>query len=529
MLAAALVGQTPPAISAALTAASLFSSGGSAAILFGGLQKLITYIKYLRLPYSSSLSDMLKASQSGIFALDIYPALPSSLLAYLVSKPIPDIFIEYEVDPSFLVNFWKNLITLVGVTITWILLKLIMKFILTKKISRKLYSLLNIVELMLIKFLIVELYSCYGDVTMFSSLEIQSVDYQIVLSSVSFGICITFLTLTLCVSCFHIWFLLRYQKFNKAKSSKANKREKEAFLKKYENFGLLYIEFRDESFSQQAYLLYFNLRDAALNLVITILFGYPLVQSILFVIIAGVFLLYIIITKPLTFMKQNLLQIAFEMILLLIYVCAMIIAINVEWYDSLDLPDTLSQVIVILTFVYNGGSLFITLVTILVPLIISIKRWWTRRKGKKTQYLRKITRSETSKSQLASYETHSIQLEEYVQSKSKQNSVSTLAALSTSENTIKSQSNSQLRRNQLRSKWTDSKIKNRIKNAFTTLNDSSLPMEDLSLPERNVLETRGPRPLPKSKLPRRNQTQLPKYETSVLSDGTVVKKRNFKA
>ena len=235
-----------------MTIISLFRPGGSSAILLGVLQKLTSYIKYLKLPYSARLKEMLLAWQSNIFAFDIYPALPSNLMAYLVSKPIPEIFIEHGVDPSFLVNFWKTLIALISVFLSWILLKLIIKFTRPKNGASKLHSFLNIFQLMLFKFLIIGLYSSYGDVTMFFALEVRSVTHEYFLSSVSFGICIAFMSLTIFFSCFHAWFVIAYQKLKKAQASGRSNKDPNTFLKKYSNLSVLYFGFKDESFSQQA-------------------------------------------------------------------------------------------------------------------------------------------------------------------------------------------------------------------------------------------------------------------------------------
>lgn len=495
-------------MSVALTATTIFSPGGSAALLFGGLQKLITYIKYLQLPYSTTLEDMLKSGQNGIFAFDMFPPVPSSWLDYLVSKPIPDIFVGCDLDPSFLVNFWNNLITFVGVIIGWITLRLMIKGIQIWKGPRKLYSFLNFFQLVLVKFLIVQLYSGYGDIAMFSALEIRSVDYKYTTSRISFSLCMIFLILTIFISGFHVWFLLRYQKLKNGQNSGECKKETNAFLEKYSNFEVLYSEFKDESFTQQAYLLFFNLRDAALNIVITTLFGYPLLQSILFVAITSVFLIYIIIKRPLAFLKQNILQIVFELVLFLIYFCTMLLAMDFEWFNSNSLPEVLNKSIVIMTFIYNGGSLLITVVTLLVPLIYAIKRWWIRRKSQKIKYSRKKTRSETLKSDLTSCRSPPMQLEDSIQAKSRQTGLDTSSAtINASTSRIKPLGLSQLRANRFKSKWNDLKLENRITNALSTFNDNSLIREELSMPERNIAGTIGPKKPQKGRIARRKKTQ----------------------
>lgn len=381
---AAVVSQVGPASNLALTVSFLFSSGGSIVILAEVLQKLISYIKYLDLPYSYKLEEVLKLWQIEVLPFKIIPSLPSSILNYLESKPIPDNFSDYEVDPSFLVNFWDNMFIFLVAAAIWILLGIIIKCIINNRDKPgRLYSYLARFQVGVLKYLIIEVYSAYGDITMFSSLEMRSVEFEHSVSYLSFGLSLLFLILIISITCFHIWFIMSYQKLKSIQLSTGKKRETKEFLRKYSNLDVLYSEFKDGSFSQQAYLLYFNLRDAALNIVITTLFDYPLVQSMLFVSICLPFFVYLLSKTPLNGRLDNWQQVFFETLLLLIYICTMLIAIDTEWMNTEDMTETLSTMIYIMIMVYNVGVIVMAVINVFGIIIDAVKAWKARKQVKK--------------------------------------------------------------------------------------------------------------------------------------------------
>jgi len=349
-------GTASRAITQATTA---LSSGSPTGISTSVAGKIFSNIKYLNISYSVGLQEALLTWKSNFINLEFMPDMPMTIQDQIVNQPIPYMFEKYELESSFLMNFWNNLLLLVFLTMAFFIIRAI-EFLIKSKYSQKVLNRVLIFRVMLQNFLLTQLYSVYGDVLFYSTLEYRSIDLREGLTSISFssGIILTLIMLASLV--LHFFFLKKYQRIKKAQS---NPELLEKFIKSHEGNFVLFRDFRDHLLIQQSFLLLLTARDLAFSLIITTLFRHPLAQSITILTLNLLMIAYLIIRNPFVSLFDYIQQFFYEFITLTVSVNVLILAIM----DSInsqgkELRTKIGNFIIITNLCFNFGALGFMLV-----------------------------------------------------------------------------------------------------------------------------------------------------------------------
>jgi len=338
-------------------AVSMFSSGGALAILFGVLHKLIGYIKFLNIDYSDDLETMLESWNSELISVKFLPDLPDNVVNQLDAKTVPPNLSRRNISPAFLENFWEELLFLSIALISFIAFTLINSTLTKKKQFKTLSKVLNYLRATAFNFFITQLYFSYGDIMLYSIVELRSVKFNTVISNLSFFLALVFLFFGVSFTIFHIWILRKLRNLARFKTRSGKNRRLDAFLDKYKEFDMLFDQWKNISFTQSAYLLLFTLRDIGLNLVISNFFEHPLVQVIFYVLLTSSFFIYLIWKRPFKKAYQNFQQIVFEAIVLITYTTVLVMKATEYRSDSADIKITLGNVVITIAKVFNIAAL----------------------------------------------------------------------------------------------------------------------------------------------------------------------------
>ena len=90
----------------------------------------LTYYKYFNIDYPDNVRNMLQKTATSRVPLDFGIKMPQSWKESFIKRPVNDVFTRYRFHSSFVVNYWKTLLSMAFVVAFGALLygfKLLMK------------------------------------------------------------------------------------------------------------------------------------------------------------------------------------------------------------------------------------------------------------------------------------------------------------------------------------------------------------------------------------------------------------------
>ena len=317
--------------------------------------------------------------------------IPSQISKHLTSQSIPQIFGDYDIDPSFLSNFWATMVILTTTFVTWLLCKGIVISLQTTKNAyiKWICNLLRQICRALSNFLLVNIYVSFGDIVFFSVLEIQSRTFNSAWSYVSFSLAVIFLLFALCLSIVYARFLIKYQAL-KPKLSESMSLEFDRFTKKYQIFQALYEGYSEESLFRHGFMLIMIIRDISVSLVITAMISFPLIQSILLTLCSIFVCLFLAFNNPFQHRFEQLKQLALEFCVFTVNVCVLIFAIlDSTAKTAIQHRERLGSAVIILNNMMLWGSLFLASLKML-QVTIAACRIYSKKRKQRVQVLSNI-------------------------------------------------------------------------------------------------------------------------------------------
>jgi len=211
---------------------------------------------------------------------------------------------------------------------------------------------------MIQNFILTQLYSVYGDIVFYSTLEYRSLDFSLGLTGLSFALSVVFVCLMLLSFGLHFFLLKKYQRIKKQAEIAENQNLLNQFVQSHQGNFVLFKDFKDNLIIQQSFLLLLTARDLASSLVITTLFLHPLGQTIILLVLNLSMVAYLIWYRPFDSLFDASQQLFYEIITLSVNVgvlmMAIMDAINTIGYD---LRRELGKFLIIMNMIFNFGAL----------------------------------------------------------------------------------------------------------------------------------------------------------------------------
>ena len=247
------------------------------------------------------------------------------------------------------------------------------------------------VRLAIQNFLIMQFYNSYGDIVLFSVLDISTVDFSTTPASLSFNMAVLFTVAGFVAIVLNALLLIRYQRVKRQESAVSAVRDEQQedvqqFVKRHEGVQVLFFSFKDASIVTQGFFLFLGIRNACYSLLLTLLYKYPLVQLTLMLALSVLMVAYLLFARP---FKQyvNLFQQLFGELVLLVVNSSLLGMYILTTRSSDPRPDiqaNLNETVIMSNMMVGFISpvfLFIKLVVIGVNLI-KTRREWTRQQGR---------------------------------------------------------------------------------------------------------------------------------------------------
>jgi len=346
----------------AVSAVSSGSSIGASAAISG---KVFSNIKFINISYSNDLDNALATWKSNYFTLGFDIEIPRKLEKRFVNGSLPCVFAKHDVNSCFLINFWEPLVMLlllilffvVVLGLDWIIGK-------WKKDKKSLqYRIITRIKVMILNFLIVQLYGMYGDIVFYGILEFRSTQVTAGINFFSCVVAVLLLVAMILGFFLHIHLLKRYQ--NVKRNFGQNQETKQyfnKFLADHEGIQVIFGDFKDQSLIHQSFLFVLTIRDILFSVILTTLFDHPLVECVLIFLMSLAMLLYLFIKRPFKDVLGQVQQVVLELITLTVNVAVLILAIlDQKELEAFDQRDKIGRFLIMINMVFNFLTVFFML------------------------------------------------------------------------------------------------------------------------------------------------------------------------
>ena len=347
--------------------------GSSLPTNFGLVAKILRNIRYLNVTVSDELNEVFMSWKISSGFID-YPE--NWRTAESDSASLPEVFERYNVGALFLINYWKSLVMiLIGVGLFAPFKLLEMTQYSNKSKLGSIFRLLNVIAS---NFALTQLYGSLDDIIFYFVLQVRENNFQTSFQKASFAVSIVLSIFAILAFSTNLFILKKYQS-----SKRSSKKSQQVFLQKYENFKMLFQDFKDSGYLKQSFLMIYIVRSIISGLLITNLFEYPLLQTLLLTSLNLLILVYLAVEKP---FKESLNiwgQYFCETVLLFVNVSMLGMAFIDEMVEESGRAIKIfSKVVIISNMVLVVGSLVFMALSVIKALYVTHK---TRKLAKKQQ------------------------------------------------------------------------------------------------------------------------------------------------
>jgi len=346
---------------------SLLSSSDSTTVCMGPFSKMLQYIKYMNIVYPEKVQLMLK-QQSANSGGDFSSKVLGDGIDKFPERELPGKFKAYSANSSFFVNFWPAMFNL-AVILTAVLV------IISLRCSLRTCSKIQLIvghaddALRWNVFLII-FCGNFGDIVLFTALELQTTKLDNAYSGISFGLC-----LLMNLLCFYV--VIKILDVNSAvRKSRQRIKEEERIEKDWCNYKALFTSYKSDSYFQQVFLFVFLIRITIFNGIIGYLYEYPLLQAVIINLANVLILVYLLWKRPIKQLVNLIQQIILELVLLPFNLCVLILAVfDAKGMNPVDEKNRIGDIMVYINVVVPILAVILMAIKFLVMGYLAFKQW----------------------------------------------------------------------------------------------------------------------------------------------------------
>jgi len=358
------------------TIASFACVGSSIPIRVGLTNKLIYNGKYLNMSSSQDLVDMYqnyKINVASFPKLDMFDE-------DIESKPLPLIFTVNGLSSSFLANFWKEMFVIMLGLVSFVALR----------ISQKYYveSYFKTLTMIAFNFLLANLYKNLDNIMFYMIMELKYSKFNSSLSNLSTVLAVFFLLVCLFLIWLYVRFITNYQKCKNQNttSTETKKVSLKNWLRKNWSLKIFYQDFKDTGYAAQSFLGLFVMRSIFIGLIMASFSSYPLLQTILFLMLTLIVFIALLIFRPFVERKQFLFQVFSEVVVLIVICLNFILAaMDQVQSENYNAREKISIMIIVFNYTWILGGLSFTSYDIYTTVSSNYKSWQDQEKKKENK------------------------------------------------------------------------------------------------------------------------------------------------
>ncbi|RYE40099.1 MAG: hypothetical protein EOP48_25055 [Sphingobacteriales bacterium] len=243
---------------------------------------------------------MFDSQSKSSMSLNINFGLPEKVKNEFPKYPLPGRFERYEETSSFILNYWEGLWTLALL----LLVISIATFMAPKTKGCKYVHLIfyHIENITKWDLLLMLLCMNIDGIGIYSSLELRNIHLNVPLSILGMFVCIGMNLVIIHLLGKALYMFIDLHKSRRSRVIPFNDQDPttnpQQENKKWSQYKILYQSFKEGSFLQQSFMLFFLLRIYVFDMIIGYFFAYPLVQAILITTLSIVLITYLAVKRP---------------------------------------------------------------------------------------------------------------------------------------------------------------------------------------------------------------------------------------
>jgi len=364
---------------ATATIAKALSPGSSVALRFGVVRNIAQNTRFFDINYSEDMQEVFAGQSSN--ALEI-----KSFNKEVDSRLMNKNFAKYNLKPSFLMNYWGHIIPIIILAVCLVTFEFFLG-IMKQNIQQRGWAPKVIAALQIsgANLLIVSLYGSFDEILFFFILELKTSKFNSGFAWLSLGCGLFFIGLAIAYFVLNYYIIKKYQAAV-ATTESGNDKEKKGLLRFEENHAqvkVFFEDFKDNSLSQQAFLMLFMIRGGLLSIIVCFLVDHPLVQASLYLGINLLFALFFVVKRP--FKKLVMGSIAHYFCeIIILAISSIVLALAVLDHigsEGVKSRQILGRIIVILGIVLSFGAVAFQCIDILS----SIRRIYKACRGERAK------------------------------------------------------------------------------------------------------------------------------------------------
>lgn len=351
-------------LSASSIVAKTLSPGSSIALRFGVAHNIAHNTRYFDINYFDKTYDVFEAQGYDPIRIKAFDSFSNNLDA----RPLDSNFEDYDVKPSFLINYWGYIIPIIILAICLVTLEMFQKAF-KQNTAQKGWGqkLITALQVSAANFLIMNLYGTFDQILLFFILEVKTTKFNSGFAWVSFACALFFLGLAIAYFILNFYIMKKYKAaaaggrvsdIETAAKATANK-EKNGLEKFKENHSQVKVFFEDFKENNSLYFLaLFLIRSGLLSVIVCFCVDYPLLEASLYLGVNLVFMVFFMIKRPFKNLFMGTLAHAFcEIIIVMISSLVLALAV-MDHVDSeaVGARQVLEKIIAISGIVLCGGG-----------------------------------------------------------------------------------------------------------------------------------------------------------------------------
>ncbi len=247
------------------------------------------------------------------------------------------------------------------------------------------YRIITRVKVMILNFLIVQLYGLYGDVVFFALIEFQNQRLTPGLNLLSIFAIIILAGAMMFGFFLHVNLLKRYQNIKKNfGGDEETKQQLDNWIKDHAGIQVIFGDFKDYSLVHQSFLLIMTVRDILFSLILATGFDHPLAECILILLMNVAMLAYLFLKRPFKEKLAQIQQVVLEVITMVVNVSVLILAaFDAKNSEAFDQRKTIGKLLIIINMVFNFTVVGFMLVNLFIQGWEIYKDYKSRRQEKR--------------------------------------------------------------------------------------------------------------------------------------------------
>ena len=331
---------------------------------------MVQFLRYINITYPPQLQAVFDNADD--LTISFVPSIPDQLAVKFPASTLPDNFQKYGFASSFFVNFWQSEISLLVLFAGLISVYLLEKC--TKNCTGVVRTVcLKMKTILKWNYTLTLLLASAGQILFFASFDFRTNTLSQLAPILSFILC-CFLHLVLVCILFKMIYVItsirRTPLQDNATLLSTDQSHRPRFdTSKWEEYEIIFGEFKHDSFLHQAYLPIYTLRIYLFYLVVAYMFDYPLAQIIVITLLNISMILYLLIIQPSKSKVQLIENLVVEVVLLIIDSLLVALAILDKSHTNAETPRRIIGKVVVAV---NTGLCIVGGTYLLAKLVINV-------------------------------------------------------------------------------------------------------------------------------------------------------------